>query len=387
MIGGVLLSLLCSTLIVWLYVGRNLIRRLTRLSSSMMAMAGGNLRAPLPAPGRDEIGEMAQALTVFRDTAVEIEDRNLRELDLLLETIDCGVLLLEPDLRVRICNRGYRVMWDMPQDFMARRPSMRELMEYSRDRRSYEVPNDDWDAYIALRVEEIEAGQRGARGVVPCRWQHPAFPVPGVAGRWPDADLFRHHRAEAHRAGAGGRQGGCRGREGGSGGGGAEAAEEAEEAKRSKRAPSGQHEPRAAAAPLDAVIGIAEMLEEDAQDLGQEDFVDPLHRNRSAGNHLLQLINEILDLSKIEAGKLDLGDPEIDLEPLVDEIALTAAPLAEQERQPARDPLPGRRRQHPHRRDPAAPGDAEPLSDACKFAKTAGVGLDVASDADDLVWQ
>ena len=159
LIGGVLLSVLCSTLIVWLYVGRNLIRRLTSLSSSMMALAGGNLRVPLPAPkGDDEIDEMAQALTVFRDTAVEIEDRNLRELDLLLDTIDYGVLLLEPDLRVRICNRGYRVMWDMPQDFMARRPSMRELMEYSRDRRSYEVPDDDWDAYIALRVEEIERG-------------------------------------------------------------------------------------------------------------------------------------------------------------------------------------------------------------------------------------
>ena len=102
-----LLSLLSSGLIVWLYVDRNLIARLTALlSDSMLAIAGGNLRAPLPAAGRDEIGRMAEALTVFRDTAVEVEEKNLRELYALLETIDYGVLMLEPDLRVRIHNRA-----------------------------------------------------------------------------------------------------------------------------------------------------------------------------------------------------------------------------------------------------------------------------------------
>ena len=95
-------------LIVWLYVDRNLIARLTALSNSMLAIAGGNLRAPLPAAGRDEIGRMAEALAVFRDTAVEVEEKNLRELHTLLDTIDYGVLMLEPDLRVRIHNRAFR---------------------------------------------------------------------------------------------------------------------------------------------------------------------------------------------------------------------------------------------------------------------------------------
>ena len=71
----VLLSLLSSGLIVWRYVDRNLIARLTALSNSMLAIAGGNLRAPLPAAGGDEIGRMAEALTVFRDTAVEVRRR------------------------------------------------------------------------------------------------------------------------------------------------------------------------------------------------------------------------------------------------------------------------------------------------------------------------
>ena len=138
----VLLSLLSSGLIVWRYVDRNLVARLRALSDSMLAIAGGNLRAPLPAAGRDELGRMAEALTVFRDTAVEVQEKNLRELYALLETIDYGVLMLEPDLRVRIHNRAYRQMWDMPEELMAQRPSFREILEYNRHRGIYDVPDE-----------------------------------------------------------------------------------------------------------------------------------------------------------------------------------------------------------------------------------------------------
>jgi adenylate cyclase len=67
----VVLSLATSALIVWLYVGRNLIRRLTALSDSMLAISGGNLSAPIPTGGNDELAGMAKALTVFRATTVE----------------------------------------------------------------------------------------------------------------------------------------------------------------------------------------------------------------------------------------------------------------------------------------------------------------------------
>ena len=88
LIAVVVLRPACSGLIVWLYVGRNLIARLTALSDSMLAIAGGNLRAPLPAAGgHDEIDRMAEALAVFRGTAVEVEEKNLRDLHALLETI------------------------------------------------------------------------------------------------------------------------------------------------------------------------------------------------------------------------------------------------------------------------------------------------------------
>jgi class 3 adenylate cyclase len=68
------LSLLGSTLIVWLYVNRSIVRRLASLSASMLAIAGGNLKSPLPMDRtEDEIGRMAETLRVFRDSAIENE--------------------------------------------------------------------------------------------------------------------------------------------------------------------------------------------------------------------------------------------------------------------------------------------------------------------------
>ena len=58
--------------------------------------------------------------------------------------------------------------------------------------------------------------------------------------------------------------------------------------------------------PLNAIIGYSEMLQEDAADLGAEQFTDDLRKINAAGKHLLELINDVLDLSKIEAGKMEL---------------------------------------------------------------------------------
>jgi class 3 adenylate cyclase len=66
MVIAVVLSLLSSILIVWLYVQRSLISRLTTLSGSMLSIAGGDLEAAIPTGGNDEISSMAEALTVFR---------------------------------------------------------------------------------------------------------------------------------------------------------------------------------------------------------------------------------------------------------------------------------------------------------------------------------
>jgi GAF domain-containing protein/DNA-binding response OmpR family regulator len=81
--------------------------------------------------------------------------------------------------------------------------------------------------------------------------------------------------------------------------------------------------------PLNAIIGYSEMLQEEAQDQHAEAFVPDLERIHAAGKHLLELINAVLDLSKIEAGKMDLYLETFEVAPLVRDVAAVLQPLAE----------------------------------------------------------
>jgi len=79
--------------------------------------------------------------------------------------------------------------------------------------------------------------------------------------------------------------------------------------------------------PLNAIIGYSEMLMEDASDEGLEDFVEDLDKIHSSGTHLLTLINDLLDISKIEAGKMELHLENFNLKDLVSLIEATTKPL------------------------------------------------------------
>lgn len=79
--------------------------------------------------------------------------------------------------------------------------------------------------------------------------------------------------------------------------------------------------------PLNAIIGYSELLREESQDLGYGDLIPDLEKIRIAGSHLLSLINDILDLSKIEAGKMELHLETFPLAPLVADVATTSQPL------------------------------------------------------------
>ena len=118
----VLLAILCSMLIVWLYVDRRIVRRLKLLSDSMSSIAEGNLQQKIMDAGEDEIAQMAAALEVFRQTAIEMEQFNLDEiaqarnqLDSAIESISEGFCLFDKDDKLVVQNNKYRNMFGLEE--------------------------------------------------------------------------------------------------------------------------------------------------------------------------------------------------------------------------------------------------------------------------------
>ena len=79
--------------------------------------------------------------------------------------------------------------------------------------------------------------------------------------------------------------------------------------------------------PMNAILGYSEMLMEEAEDVGQDDFIPDLQKINQAGNHLLALINDVLDLAKIESGRMEAFGEDFDVGLLIDQVANTTQPL------------------------------------------------------------
>jgi signal transduction histidine kinase len=138
--------------------------------------------------------------------------------------------------------------------------------------------------------------------------------------------------------------------------------------------------------PLNAIIGLTEMMVSNATRFGTEKALEPLRRVNAAGTHLLSLINEVLDLSKIEAGKLELNPAPVNLARLIDEVIGTAGQLAEK----------NKNRLIVEAQENLGALNADPmrlkqillnlLSNACKFTKEGEVALRVRRVADGRDW-
>ena len=164
LIALVLLSLATSVLIVWLYVGRNIVRRLTALGDGMVAIAAGRLGAPVTAEGSDEIAAMGRAVEVFR--------RNAIELDRLLEERSQAAARLEQQVRERTAELERRravlrvtfdnmehgvVMFDVEHRMAAWNQRFQDLLDLRDDQVGLAVTYLDFVRGLAERGEYAEA--------------------------------------------------------------------------------------------------------------------------------------------------------------------------------------------------------------------------------------
>jgi signal transduction histidine kinase/DNA-binding response OmpR family regulator/HAMP domain-containing protein len=292
---------------------------LGRLVTAMRAISDGNLQIEIPAPGGDEIGAMTRTLSMFRDSLIERNrlsaereevQENLRRAQTRLveaiETITEGFAFYDAEDRLVLSNSRYRQMYadvGVPIEPGTRYESIiRAAAEVGLIAEAIGRV-DDWVAQRVARHRDPGGSYEQSRANG--QWlkisEHKTQEG-GIVGVFTDiTELKRREEmlgemvddlAEAR-----------------------DAAMKATETKGQFLA-NMSHELRT---PLNAVIGITEMLEEDVEDLGLEEFKEPLGRISRAGKHLLNLINDILDLSKIEAGKMELHLEQIDLKGVIDD--------------------------------------------------------------------
>lgn len=231
-------------------------------------------------------------------------------MDAVLKTIEYGVLFLDSQLRVQLCNRAYQKMWRFPEELVYSKPTFHELMEYLRRNGVYDVPDNEWDDYRKARIKAIKKGDLApeemqlADGKV-VQYQVLALRDGGRMLTYFDITELKHREAQL-----------------------AELVDKLEVAShhKSQFVANMSHELRT---PLNAIIGYSEMLQEEAEDIGQEGFLPDLKNIHAAGKHLLGLINDILDLSKIEAGKMELFLETFEIPGLVRDVVATIQPLVE----------------------------------------------------------
>jgi signal transduction histidine kinase len=370
------LSLISSILIVWLYVGRNLIRRLMRLSGGMLAIAGGNHHSPIDISGSDEVAEMGRVVEIFRKNTLERDEllaekaqaadlleqlvkertaelaRSVEELRALgvvsqavNSTIDLQTLLstiVSKTVQLSGTETGaiyvhdgmtkefaLRATYGMSDDLIAvindQHISISDAVRAATDQREpVQVADLRDEAPSPSREIVLRAGYR-ARLIVPLVGADEVVGALVVRRREPGefakgtVDLLQTFAAQSAVAIKHARL-----------------FQEIEDKSRQLELASRHksqflsnmsHELRT---PLNAIIGLTEMMATNAARFGMEKAQEPLNRVKNAGTHLLGLINQVLDLSKIEAGKLELSPESVSLAPLVDEVIGTAGQLAEQ---------------------------------------------------------
>jgi len=253
---------------------------------------GSTIHLATKFPLLDDAGKVTAVGTISTDITERKEMERglataLNEFSAVMESIDYGVLFMGPDLKARIINKAFQNMWKVSDEFVAKHPTMAELMAYNRYNGVYNVADEDFDDYVEQRVAAVHKGPIPPMEMVRAdgkiiRYQCIALPDGGRMLTYFDITELKQMEQALQNA--------------------VTEAEGANQAK-SEFLAAMSHDLRT---PLNAILGFADILK--GQYLGpiEDKYIEYAHDIRSSGEHLLSLVNDILDLSAIEAGKQSL---------------------------------------------------------------------------------
>jgi signal transduction histidine kinase/CheY-like chemotaxis protein/HAMP domain-containing protein len=319
---GLLLSIIATIL-----VSRSIVTPIKSVTNAMQQLSSGDTEVEVGyRDRRDEIGQMVEAISVFRKNAIEkramevenleTEKKNLREiaeararLTDAIETISEGFSLYDADDKLVIFNSKYKNNFAADADIIKAGTTFETIARTAAERGKIDGADGSHETWLAKRIAQHRSAssthiQHRSDG----RWiqvSERKTAEGGVVATYADITELKQREAELATA--------------------RDAADAANQTKSSFLA-NMSHELRT---PLNAIIGYSEILQEDAADKGDKEPIGDLQKIESAGRHLLGLINNILDLSKIEAGKMDVFIEPVDITALVKEVVSIVKPLTD----------------------------------------------------------
>jgi len=301
-----------GTYLTW-RVLRSILVPLGGINRAISNLNAGAEQVTLPPEGPDELGRMSSTVRALQESQkyrrrLEAEAESQRMTILTaIETIPDGFALFDAEDRLVLTNQRYRTMFSGVSHMLKTGTHFRDILVAQAAKDPDTLGDMTPEAWIEERLQNHTTPSNVRREVrIGGAWVHVTkskTPDGGTVAVYSDISDLIDKQAELEQA-----------REG---------AETANEAK-SRFLASMSHELRT---PLNAIIGYSEMLIEDARDVGDESDVDDLEKIMISGQHLLALINDILDLSKIEAGKMEIHIERFEIAPLIEDVAATIRPM------------------------------------------------------------
>jgi signal transduction histidine kinase/CheY-like chemotaxis protein/HAMP domain-containing protein len=303
-------AVLIGTLLTVVILG-SILKPLGEIVSAVRGLTAGDPNVVVPEVGGGELGQVSDALQLLKEGQAERDrltheaEHQRRTLVDAIESIAEGFTLYGPDERLLITNQRFREIHPVHEEMVAGTSTFRDVIEAGgRHVVELDQPFDEWvaarlasDNRSAVRVTPLKDGRW--MQISERRTHEGGFTIVYV-----DITELRQRQKELELA--------------------RDEAQRATQVK-SEFLANMSHELRT---PLNAIIGYAQILQEDAEDTGQTESLPDLKKIESAGNHLLGLINGILDLSKIEAGRMEVYRERFDIGALASDVASLIRPLA-----------------------------------------------------------